>query len=54
MIAIVSALIGGLFGYIRAKRRGGNRLDLLQFAAVHALIFAILGLFITIFIERMI
>ena len=52
MVAILCALIGAIFGTIRAKRRNGNRLDMLQYASVFALIFAIVGMFITIMIER--
>jgi len=53
MIVITGAFLGALSGFLLAKRRGGNRLDIAQYASVHALIFAIAGLFITIFAERM-
>ncbi len=54
MIAIFGALLGAVSGALRARRRGGNRLDMLQYGAVHALIFALIGLFATILVERMI
>ena len=53
MIAIVGAFLGAIYGAWRARKRGGNRLDLAQYAAVHALIFALAGVFVTIAIERL-
>lgn len=53
MIFYAAIALGALVGYLRAARRGGNRFDKLQYAAVHAIFFAILGLFLTIFILRM-
>lgn len=53
MIFYAAVVIGALIGYIRAARRGGNMLDRLQYAAAHAIFLAILGLFLTIFIQRM-
>lgn len=52
MIVLICAAIGAAFGSWRARKRNGNRLDVLQYAAVHALIFALFGLFATIIIER--
>lgn len=45
-------LIGALFGGLKAKRAGGKTLDLLQWAAVCAIIGTLLGLFALVFIER--
>lgn len=53
MIFYAAIALGALVGYLRAHRRGGNGFDKLQYAAVHAIFFAILGLFLTIFIQRM-
>lgn len=53
MIFFPAIIAGFVIGWIRASRRGGNRLDRLQYAGVHAIIFAILGLFATIIIQRM-
>lgn len=53
MIFYAAIALGALVGYLRATRRGGNRFDKLQYAAAHAIFFAILGLFLTIFILRM-
>jgi len=53
MIFYAAILLGALVGYVRARRRGGNMFDRLQYAGAHAIFFAIIGLFITIFIIRM-
>ncbi len=43
-----------LLGVVQARRKGGNRLDMLQYAGVFAIIGAIAGMFVTIAIDRMI
>lgn len=53
MIVIICAFIGGLIGFFTAKRKEGNRLDILQYIAVYALIAVLVGLFATVIIERM-
>jgi uncharacterized protein YqgC (DUF456 family) len=53
MIVLAGLLGGAAFGAWQAKRRGGNRLDMAQYGAVHGIIGAIVGLFVTIGIERM-
>lgn len=50
MIIVISLILGGLVGWFRAGRRGGNRADKLQYAAVHAMIFAIISLFANLFL----
>ncbi|SEM43032.1 hypothetical protein SAMN04488003_10181 [Loktanella fryxellensis] len=45
-------VIGALFGAIRASMKGGKTLDLLQWGAVHGILFAMVGLFVLVFIER--
>lgn len=52
MIVIVAILLGAFLGDVRARRAGGNRKDRLQYAAAHAVAFAIVALFVTIFIDR--
>ena len=52
MIVIVAIVLGALLGDLRARRAQGNRKDRLQYAAVHALVFAIVALFVTILIDR--
>ena len=53
MIFYTAIVLGAVIGYVRAARRGGNMFDKLQYAAVHAILLAILGLFLTILIQRM-
>lgn len=53
MVVIASLIIGAALGGLTARRRGGKRLDILQYAAGYAIAFTILGLFATIFIDRM-
>ena len=53
MIVIGGFLLGAIGGALRAKARGGKVADILQYAFVHGLIFALIGLFLTIFLERM-
>ncbi|MEO9824390.1 MAG: apolipoprotein acyltransferase [Paracoccaceae bacterium] len=47
MVLFFSAVFGAVLGGITAKRRGGNRLDIAQYAAGFAIAFAILGMFAT-------
>ena len=49
---LAGLLIGALLGLLGARQQGGKRLDLLQWAAVGAIIGGIVGLFVLIFIER--
>ena len=53
MILIFGAFAGALAGWRSAAKRGGNRLDIAQYAGVGAIIGALLGLFATIGLERM-
>lgn len=53
MIVLAGLVIGAAIGGLTAKRSGGKRLDILQYAAGYAIAFTLLGLFATIFIDRM-
>ena len=53
MIVLAGLVIGAVLGGLTAKRRGGRRLDILQYAAIYAIIFMLLGMFASIFIDRM-
>lgn len=53
MFPLIGLLLGAVFGWRRARRRGGDRLDKLQYAAGHAIAFAIAGLFIGILAARL-
>ncbi|PRZ46411.1 hypothetical protein [Epibacterium scottomollicae] len=52
MIVILSFLLGAAIGAFKARKRGGNVADMLQYGAVYAIIFGIVGLFVTIVIDR--
>ena len=52
MIYIPAALIGGVIGGFTAKRRGGKGLDIAQYAAVYGIAFGLLGLILTIILDR--
>jgi uncharacterized membrane protein YfcA len=49
---LAGLVIGALLGTLGARRRGGTRLDLLQWGAVGAIIGALVGLFALILIQR--
>ncbi|MEL6451326.1 MAG: apolipoprotein acyltransferase [Pseudomonadota bacterium] len=52
MIVIAAALIGALIGGFTARKRGGNRLDMAQYAAGYALAFVVVGMIATVLIDR--
>lgn len=52
MIVLAGLLSGALIGATIARRRGGKTLDMLQYAAGYGILFCVLGLFLTIFLER--
>lgn len=52
MIVIVAALLGAAIGGMTARKRGGNKLDIAQYAAGYALAFVIVGLIATVVIDR--
>ena len=53
MIWTSAIVIGAIVGAATALRRGGRKLDALQYAAGFGILFTLIGLFITIFLERM-
>lgn len=53
MIVIAALVIGAILGWRRAGRLGGGTKDRAQYAAVFGLIALLLGLFLTIALERM-
>ena len=53
MIVIVMGLIGAIIGGRTASRRQGNRKDIAQYAAGYGIAFMLLGLIITVMIDRM-
>lgn len=53
MLALISLIFGLGLGWFRAKRRGGNTGDCLQYAIGHGLAFGLAGLALAIIIARL-
>ncbi len=53
MIVIVLAIVGALIGGFTARKRGGNRKDIAQYAAGYAMAFLLVGMIVTVVIDRM-
>lgn len=45
-------VFGSLLGAIQAKRRGGKPADMVQWAAVFAMIFGVIGMFVAVILTR--
>jgi hypothetical protein len=54
MIVIAGLVLGAAYGARKALKSGGKRLDALQYGAGFGIAFALLGLFLTLFIDRMV
>lgn len=52
MIGIFFAVAGFIWGYVTAQKRGGNRLDRLQYGAGFAIAFGLVGTFLGIALVR--
>lgn len=52
MLVIMGLVGGSIWGGFLARRRKGNRLDVLQYAAASAIAFGLGGLFSTIMVSR--
>lgn len=52
MIVIAGAVIGIILGALTARKRGGNRLDMAQYAAGFAMAFVVVGMIATVLIDR--
>jgi hypothetical protein len=52
MIVLMAGLVGAISGFLTARSRGGNRLDMAQYAAVFGIAFALLGVVVTVIIGR--
>ena len=53
MIVLAGLVLGALAGANIARKRGGKSLDMLQYAAGFGIAFALVGMFVTIILERM-
>jgi hypothetical protein len=53
MFVIGGLVLGALGGGLSARRRGGKPADIALYAAVFGIIFGLLGLFVTLILDRM-
>jgi prolipoprotein diacylglyceryltransferase len=53
MIVIAGFILGAFWGWRRATARDGNRFDHIQYALAYSIAFALVGMFLTIAVERM-
>ena len=53
MIVILGLVLGAALGAWRAKKRQGTTADMIQYGAAHAIAFMLVGLFLTILLERL-
>lgn len=53
MFVIAGLVLGAMGGAWQARRRGGRAADIAQYAAVYAILFGLLGLFVTLILDRM-
>ena len=53
MIVIGLAILGIIIGSMTARKRHGNRKDIAQYAIGYGMAFLIVGMFLTVFIDRM-
>ncbi len=52
MIILAFVVFGALLGALIARNRGGKALDIAQYAAALAIVFGLVGLFVTLFLLR--
>lgn len=52
MIIIAGFILGAAYGANKARKAGGKRLDLLQYGAGFGIAFALVGLFVTLVLDR--
>jgi hypothetical protein len=53
MIVIAGLILGALYGGWSAKRRGGKPADIAQYATVYAIFFCLIGVFLTLILDRL-
>lgn len=53
MLIVLAFGLGALFGWQRAARRGGDRLDQWQYAAVHGIVFALAAVILVVLLGRL-
>ncbi|MCB1333042.1 MAG: apolipoprotein acyltransferase [Roseivivax sp.] len=52
MFVIAGAILGAILGALSARRRKGNGLDMAQYAAGYGILFAVIGMILTVVIEK--
>jgi hypothetical protein len=52
MFVLGGVILGALSGGLTARKRGGKPADIAQWAAVWAILFGLVGLFVTLFLDR--
>ena len=52
ILALAGLALGAALGAVRARARGGNAADIVQYAVVHGLLLAVIGLFVAIALVR--
>jgi hypothetical protein len=52
MIYLAFGILGAVIGGLTARRRKGNGMDIAQYAAGYGIAFALLGLILTIILDR--
>lgn len=53
VLVVAAAILGAAIGALRAAKRGGKPLDMLQYGAAHAVPLMILAMFATIVLDRL-
>jgi hypothetical protein len=53
MLIAAAFVVGALLGWQRARARGGDRLDQLQYAAVHAIALSLAAVVLVVLIGRL-
>lgn len=53
MFVIGGLILGAIAGGLTARRRGGKPADIAQWAAVWGIMFGLIGLFVTLVLDRM-
>jgi len=53
MLLPLAFFVGATVGWLRAGSRGGDRLDRLQYAAVHGILFTLLALVLSLLAQRL-
>ena len=53
MIVIILGILGAFLGGRTAQKRGGNRKDIAQYAVGYAMAFVVVGMILTVILDRM-